>query len=98
MPKRTEPEQSAIEDYRVKLSKLSPRELAVARLRAKGHTIDGVAQEMGICRSTATNHATSAIKKLGVTSILEVCYELGRIDERDHLLAQADIFRIPQHA
>ncbi|MFN9476490.1 helix-turn-helix transcriptional regulator [Acidovorax sp.] len=60
---------------------LSPRELAVARLMAQGHTHKGVAAELGRAPSTVRNHMQAIYGKLDVNSIAGLIEELRLIAE-----------------
>jgi len=52
-------------------SSLSPRELEVLRCLAAGSDTRDIAAQLGISATTASNHAQSVLRKLGVHSRLE---------------------------
>lgn len=52
-------------------SRLSPRELEVMRLRAQGHKMERIADELGIGVQTVKNYCRSAFSKTGSSSVSE---------------------------
>lgn len=70
------------DDPRELLSRLSRRELQCSQLRCSGHTLEEIAQKLGIDYHTAKNHVAAALKRLGADSMDQICYSLGRCDER----------------
>ena len=66
------------------MSALSPRELDVARLVARGHTNAEIAQVLGISPLTAKWHVSEILRKLGVSRRVQLAlaaYELGHLEE-----------------
>jgi two-component system, NarL family, response regulator LiaR len=53
------------------LDQLSPRELDVLRLIARGKDNAQIAQELGISPRTAKNHVSSILAKLGLSSRIQ---------------------------
>ena len=50
------------------LAALSHRELSIARLAATGQTDKEISEQLGLARSTVSNHITNVLKKTGATS------------------------------
>ena len=66
------------------MSALSPRELDVARLVARGHTNAEIAEVLGISPLTAKWHVSEILRKLGVSRRVQLAlaaYELGHLEE-----------------
>ena len=62
-----------------KTADLSPRELEVLRLVARGHTSQGIAKRLVISARTVESHRASINRKLGTHSRAELVeYALGR--------------------
>jgi DNA-binding CsgD family transcriptional regulator len=71
------------QDPRATLMLLTKRERECVELRCQGLTTDGVAFRLGIDHNTAKNHVAAAFKKIGVSSIAEMCTLVGRCRERE---------------
>lgn len=67
-----------LEDIRVRLSRLSPRELEVFWLMAQGGSAQAIADELGVVLQTSKVHRSRVLQKMEVGSLAE----LGRIAER----------------
>jgi DNA-binding CsgD family transcriptional regulator len=65
------------------MSALSPREVDVARLVARGHTNAEIGGVLGISPLTAKWHVSEILRKLGVTRRVQLAllaYELGHLE------------------
>ena len=51
------------------MTKLSPREIDVLRLMARGFTYAGVAERLGLSPHTVASHVKKLYRKLGVHSV-----------------------------
>jgi PAS domain S-box-containing protein len=58
---------------------LTPRELDVLRLLAKGLTTPQIAQKLGIARATARNHADRMLSKLDAHNRIEAVMRAGQL-------------------
>jgi FixJ family two-component response regulator len=67
-----------LQDIRVRLSRLSPRELEVFWLMAQGGSAQAIADELGVVLQTSKVHRSRVLQKMEVGSLAE----LGRIAER----------------
>jgi RNA polymerase sigma factor (sigma-70 family) len=61
----------------VSISRLTPRELEVARLVYQGLLNKEIARELGISQQTVKNHVSAIISKLSVGSRTEVARSYG---------------------
>jgi DNA-binding NarL/FixJ family response regulator len=61
------------EEYEARqaIARLSPREMEVLQLLARGLDSEGIAEQLHISRGTERNHMASILRKLGVHSQLQ---------------------------
>jgi DNA-binding NarL/FixJ family response regulator len=63
---------AAVEHKRpVDAERLTPRQLEVLQLLARGITTDGIAADLHLSRETVRNHVRAVLERLGATSRLE---------------------------
>lgn len=59
------------DEERARIADLTPREIEVLQLLAKGLTTEEIAEQLGITRKTVHSHVAGSLTKLGVRSKLE---------------------------
>jgi DNA-binding NarL/FixJ family response regulator len=70
---------SAGEGERPKGADLTPRELEVARLIAKGHSNREIAEALVITEKTTANHVQHVLDKLSVHSRTQIAAQAGEL-------------------
>lgn len=73
----------SINDLKLRLSGLTPREREVLKLVARGQSTKDVARVLGMAPKTTNVHRQRILLKLSATNFTQVVWMMGRASEAD---------------